>query len=83
MLSYRSGSKSLQAKIPKEDFEKINNKLRSEEISLMNEFFELDLNFIENPMYVLKNEISEISEKNSSKHKVFKINQSKSIHKKA
>ena len=70
MLSCRSGSKSVQAKIPKEDFEKINNKLRSEEITLMKEFFELDLNFIENPMYVLKNEISEISEKNSSKHKV-------------
>ena len=67
MLSYRSGSKSLQAKIPKEDIDKIYQKLASEEKTSMNEFFELDLNFIENPMYVLKNEISEISEKKQFK----------------
>lgn len=57
LLSSRSGSKFLQGKISQIDFEIIHNKLNEEEKELMNQFYKLDLNYGENPMYLLTNEI--------------------------
>ena len=54
MLSHRSGSTSLQPKIPKSDFEKIYSKMDKKE--LFNELYECDKNYIDNQYYLMKSE---------------------------
>ena len=54
MLSHRSGSTSLQPKIPKSDFEKIYSKMDKKE--LFNELYECDKNYIDNQYFLLKSE---------------------------
>jgi hypothetical protein len=69
-LSHRSGSRHLQPKIIKEDFEMIYNKVNEENKELLNNFYELDSNCIENPYYLLKNETIERITSANSKPKV-------------
>ena len=52
-MSKRSGSKALQPKIPKNDFEKLSDKIREKD--LLNELYECDENYCENKFYLLKN----------------------------
>ncbi len=52
-MSKRSGSKALHPKIPKNDFEKISEKIREKD--LLNELYECDENDSENKCFLLKN----------------------------
>ena len=52
-MSHRSGSRALQPKIPKKDFEKIYAKIEKKD--LFEEFYECDENFIVNQLCLLKN----------------------------
>ncbi len=52
-MSKRSGSKALQPKIPRNDFEKISKKIREKD--LLNELYECDENYCENKFFLLKN----------------------------
>lgn len=56
LLGYRSGSKSLQAKMSSDDFKVIREKLKEEGKLLIDGFYELDNNFIKNKLYLLKDE---------------------------
>jgi hypothetical protein len=63
----------LQPKIPKADFEMIYNKIDSDEKKeLLNMFYEIDLNYIENPYYLLKNESTSRVKSTTSEQKVRK-----------
>ena len=53
-LSRRYGAKSLQTKIPLVEFKQIKSKLKNAELGLIEEFYEIDNNFIQNPFYILK-----------------------------
>ena len=74
LLSHRSGSKNLQPKIPKTDFEIMLNKNNEENKELLNKFYQLDLNYIENPIYLFKSESSERIQSANSKQKVKNTN---------
>ena len=52
MLSHQLGSPSLQAKISKEDFDKIHSKMNKKE--LFDEFYECDENYMDSQLYLLK-----------------------------
>jgi hypothetical protein len=63
----------LQPKIPKADFEMIYNKIDGDENKeLLNIFYGLDLNYIENPYYLLKNESTSRVKSTTSEQKVRK-----------
>ena len=49
----------MQGKIPCEDFDQIQSQLNEEEKDLIKLFYELDSNYTEKPMYLLKNEKNE------------------------
>ena len=50
-LSRRYGTKSLQTKIPLIEFEQIKKIIKN---GLIEQFYEIDNNFIQNPFYILK-----------------------------
>ena len=56
----------MQGKIPEKDFEEIYSQLIEEDRDLIKQFYELDSNFVKNPMYLLKNINKKIERENST-----------------
>ena len=56
----------MQGKIPEKDFEEIYSQLIEEDRDLIKQFYELDSNFVKDPMYLLKNKIKKIERENST-----------------
>ena len=55
-LSRRNGTKCLQKRIPLSEYMQIQKSLKKEERTLLDEFYEIDKNYMINPFYILKNE---------------------------
>ena len=56
----------MQGKIPEKDFDEIYSQLSEDDKDLIKQFYELDSNFVKNPMYLLKNINKKIERENST-----------------
>ena len=56
----------MQGKIPEKDFDEIYSQLSEDDKDLIKQFYELDSNFVKDPMYLLKNKIKKIERENST-----------------